>query len=385
MRIKKISHLILGLILLFTLNLSVASAAEFRTADKGGSITIDSEEVVKNLYAAGNMVSVYGEVQKDLYTAGNVVTISSNVEDNIIAAGSTVVIKGDVGGNVHAVGSSIVIEGNISEDLFLAGGNILISETANIGGDLFVGGGTIDLEGYVAGKVTVGGGEVIINGKIDGPVTIEADNVEIGTSAEINQGIKYTSPKEANIDDNATILGEVEFNQQSVNVSKSATKEVLIGIFSLLFLMKLLTIIATLLVLIYLFRNIIKVTTKESLDEFWSSLGIGFAALFLTPILIVILAATMIGLYLAGILLVAYILLIIISSILANIAFGSWLMKVIKKKDKYLISWQEITLGVVVLSLIAFIPVLGGLVCFVFMLISLGALYKLIFKSAIKK
>jgi hypothetical protein len=385
MKSKKVIFLTLCLILLFIFNCSVVSAAEFKVATEDGNITVGAGQIVKNLYAAGNIVSINGEIQKDLYVAGNVLTIGNNVENNLCAVGGTIIIKKDVGGNVHIAGGSVVIEGNITGDLFIAGGNILVSSSAAIGGDLIIGGGVVDIEAPIAGNVSIGGGEVIINSKIGGLVEITADNVRIGESGEIQKGIKYTSPKEAKIHENAKISGAIDFNKREVKAAdKTYAAKVLFSILSTLFLIRVITSIVVGLVLIYFFNRAIKNIVKEGLNNVWSSLGRGFAVLFLTPIAGIILSITIIGLYLAGLLTVFYILLIMLSSVIASIAFGSWFIKIFRGRKKYLVGWPEVVVGVIGLKVTCFIPFIGWLIGLWFILISLGSLSGLIHKQ-IKK
>jgi hypothetical protein len=385
MKSKKIIFLTLGLILLFIFNCTAVSAAEFKFISEEKSVNVGAGEIIKNLYTAGNIISINGEIKKDLYAAGNVITVGGSVEDNLCSIGGTVIVKGDVGGNVHTAAGSVVIEGNIAEDLFIAGGNILIASSATIGGDLVIGGGVVDIEGPIMGNVLIGGGEVNINSKISGFVEITADNLMLGEFAVLENDLKYSAPKEAVIHKDAKILGTVDFNKGAVKgADKSYAAKVLFGILSTLFLIKVVTSILVGLVLIYFFRRTIKSVVRESFNNKWGSLGKGFAVMFLTPIAGLILAITVIGLYLAGLLALAYILLIMLSSVLASIAFGSWFVKVFKKKKDYSVGWIEVVVGVIILKIICYIPFVGWLVCFWFMLISLGSLSGLLYKE-IKK
>jgi len=386
MKIIKIVYLILGLVLvsgLFTFN---ASAAEFRINQKMGNVVIGQDEVVKNLYTTGNMISINGDVKKSLYVGGNVITINGDIEGNVFVGGNTIVIRGDVGDSVHAGGSNILIEGNISEDLFIGGGNITISESASIGGDLIIGGGTVDIQGPITGNILLGGGQVTINSKIGGDIKAKVDELIIGSRAEITGDLKYTSPKEADIEEGASILGEIDYQSKTVKkVGFSKSPKILFGILTLAFLIKILTMIAGGLVLVYLFRNITQQVVKRSLTNFWLNLGHGFAALILTPIIVIILLITVVGIWLAGLVGIAYALLIFLASGLTSIVFGSWLIKVVKKQSEYKINWQVVVIGVIVLKLVVLIPFVGWLIGFIFMLISLGALYRIAFQGLVSR
>ncbi len=386
MKFKKTIYFAIGIILVGGFCLSSAMAAEFRADKKWGNITLDKEEKVKNLYTVGNMISIDGDIEKSLYAGGNVITVNGNVEGNIFVGGNTMVIRGNVGDSVHAGGSNILIEGKIEEDLFLGGGNITISKSASVGGDLIIGGGTVDIEGPVAGNVLLGGGQIIINSKIGGQVKVKVDELRLGPQAEIAKNLVYSSLKEASIDEGARILGEVDFKKIEVKkLSVFKSRGMLFGILTLGFLIKILMGIAVGLVLVYIFRNMTERAIKESLAHFWANLGRGFAALILTPVAAIIILITVIGAWLAGLIGLAYILMVFLSLALAGIAFGSWLIKVVKKRDKYLVNWQAVVLGVIVLGIVVLIPFVGWLVGLIFVLISLGALYRIVYQGIVLK
>ena len=134
-----------------------------------------------------------------------------------------------------------------------------------------------------------------------------------------------------------------------------------------------------------IFRNVTKQAVRESLAHFWANLGRGFAALILTPVAAIIILVTVIGAWLAGLIGIAYALMVFLSLALANIAFGSWLIKMVKKRDKYSVNWQAVVLGVIVLKIIVLIPFVGWLVGLIFVLISLGALYRIVYRNIVLK
>lgn len=386
MKFKKIIYFVIGIILVGSFCISSAIAAEFRIDKKGGNIILDEEEEIKNLYAAGNMILIDSDIEKSLYAGGNIITVNGDVEGNICAGGNTVIIRGDVGDSAHIGGSSILIEGEIEEDLIVGGGNITILKSASIGGDLIIGGGTVEIEGSVAGDVLIGGGQVIINSKIGGQVKAKVEELTIGPQAEIAKNLIYKSPKEASIDEGAMILGETEFKK--IEVKKwGAFKSIgmLFGILTLSFLIKILMGIAAGLVLVYVFKNMTEKVIKESLTHFWVNLGRGFAALILTPAAAILLLLTVIGAWLAGLIGFAYVFMIFLSLVLASITFGSWLIKVVKKRDKYSADWQAVVLGVIVLKIIVLIPFVGWLVGLVFMLISLGTICGMVCQNVVLK
>ena len=379
MSLKKKVSLILGVVALSFFCFSSVIAAEFQVAKEGGSVVIS--ERVSNLYTAGNIISINADVRKSLHAAGNVITITGDVEGNIYVAGATVVIKGDVGGTVHVGAGNVMIEGKIKDDLFVAAGTVVLAKSASVGGDLIMGAGIAEISGPVAGNIHLGGGQIFINSKISGNVNLKADEeLKLGSQAIIVGDLEYSSSKEAVIVEGAKVLGETTYKKTKVMAGGSfkVSSILVLGI-----LLKLLTVIVIGLALVYLLKEVTRKVVKGSLDNFWASLGRGFGALILIPVVCVILAFTVIGLMLAGLLGVVYLLMIILASALSSIVFGSWLIKVLGKKSEYSIDWKTVVVGAITLCLISLIPLVGWLIKLVFMLISLGAVFQLIHKNVV--
>lgn len=388
MKFKKIIYLVFALIFVFSLSISSATAAEFRFAEKGGSITIDEDETIKNLYTAGNMVSINGNIEKGLRAAGNIVTINGNVGESVCVGGGTVVIRGDVDGTVHAGGGNVLIEGQIEDDLFLGGGNVTLAKSASVGGDLIIAGGTVNIQAPITGNIYMAAGEVFINSKVGGFVDARVGSFRLGSEAEIGGNLKYSSSEEAEIAEGAVILGEIEFTQKEMkgkDFIKTPSAGFIFGLITIALLVKFLMALVVGLVFIYVFRKTVKQVVEKSLGSFWRSISFGFSALILTPVLCVILLITVVGAWLAGLIFAAYILTILLSSVLGFIVLGVWLIKVIKKQSEYSIGWPAVVIGIIAMNIAIFIPYVGWLVGFIFMLISLGSLYGLIHQSLIAK
>lgn len=375
MKFKKIINFSATLILVLVLFSSTALAADFRLPSKSGNIDLGQEENLENLYTAGNIVSINNNIKKDLVVAGNIITINGDIEDDLIVAGGTIIIKGNVGGTVRVAGGNLIIEGNIGEDLIIAGGNISISRNSIVQGDLVLGGGNVSIDGKIMGDAKLGGGQITINNEIGGEVNAKIDKLVLASQAKINGNLIYKSPKEAEMNNGAVVIGEINFTQVEAVSRDGWNKSRILGIISAWFLLKMLMFLTAGFVLFYLLKNYTDQVVKESFSKFWPSLGFGFAVLFLMPILSIILFITIIGLWLGILVLLAYILMLILSMILAPIIFGAWLIKIWKKQDMIEISWQTVVLGVVVFCFIKLIPFVGWIFGLIFILLALGSLY----------
>jgi len=383
MILKKKVWLAVGIVLLSAVCISGALAADFKTEKKAGSITISEGESLSNLYTGGNVVLINSNIGKDLLTGGRVITVNGDVEDDLWATGQSVIVNGSIGGSVRVGGGDIIITGEVKEDVFAGGGTITIAETASIGGDLFVGGGAIVVDGSVKGDIRFAGKDITINNKVGGKVQGKAGStITLGNNAEIVGNLNYTSPKEVVIESGGRVLGKTDFTLKEAKAKKRSSffgRNTILGIFTFWFLIKILSLIVAGIVLVYVFGKITKTIIEKSLSSFWSNIGIGFIALVMTPVVCLILLISVVGMWLSGITFSIYLFIITLVSLLAKIAFGTWLIKVLKKEKNYKVNWVSVVVGVLGLSILSLLPFVGWAVWLLFMLAGLGTLYRTMF------
>lgn len=362
--------ILFGILSLLVLPLSSSGADLVSADEKKGNVIIDWG--TKNLYTAGSIVLINADVSKDVYAAGNVINLNSDVAGNFNASGGTITLDGNIGGSVHVAGGTILIKGNIADDLFITAKEVVIARSASIGGDLIVGAGTISIQGPIKGNIRLAGGEVSIDSSVGGDVYLKSEGLELGSNALISGGLYYTSLKE--VETSGKVLGEITYNRK-----KNFEKQ----FFTIGFIIKMLGIMAAGLVFVYLLKKFSSEVVKKGLDNFWTNAGIGLGILILTPIISILLMVSIVGLWLAFLVLVTYLFLILIAVVLSSIIFGVWLMRVLGKNKKRHADWQSIVVGVITLSLIVFIPFFGPFIGFILLLISLGALAQWFYKLTV--
>ncbi|MBU1558066.1 polymer-forming cytoskeletal protein, partial [Patescibacteria group bacterium] len=381
---KKYIYSIFISVFLISITFGSAQAADFRIADKeGGNINVGQEEEITSLYAAGNIVSIEADTEKGLHVAGNIVNINGAVGHSVYSGAGTLIVRGDIGGSIHGGAGNIVIESNVEGDVILGGGNISIADKASIGGDLVVGGGVVDIQGSVGGNIYLSGGVLTINGEVGGDVKIDqVDELKIGSNAVINGNLEYYSVEEIEIEEGAVILGETILNEAGINkdIDKGALAGIIFAFISLTLLIKLVGVTLTSLIIFFIFKRFTKNVVTENLSSFWKNLGLGFALLILIPIASIMIIATIVGIWLGLIILMIYLVSLMLATVFASITFGSWLSSLITKEEKHSITWKTIIGGVIALMAVDFIPVIGGVIVFVFILSSFGAIYKVAFK-----
>lgn len=362
---KKIIFVLLAL---FLLTPAAVFAAEFRSQNEpNASLIFGKNETAKNLYAGGGTIEIDGAVMGDLVAGGGTININNNIESGLISGGGTLNIKGNVGKSSRIAGGTITISGKTGEDLAVAGGTITLNKDAEVGGDLLLAGGDVRADNNVKGRVFATGGTIVINGEINGDVTLK--NVEyltIGENAKINGKLKYSSPNEAEVRSGSEIDGGTEY--QKINVNQKTWEQLKPAgiLFSMLMTFLILVIFVS------IFRRYANNVVNEAAKNSLVKIGWGIFSVIAFPVAVLFLCVTIIGLKLALLLGLIYVLFLLIASFLSPLIVGSYLAKSLKLNVNLEANWISIVIGILALGIVRLIPFVGPLVVAAAFLLSLG-------------
>jgi hypothetical protein len=355
---------------IFVLGLT-AQAADIRG---GEEMTLRQEETVDDdLYIVGGSVVVAGAVKGDLIGAGGDVLVTGLVTEDVLLGGGSIQINAPIGGDIRAVGGKVVISNTVGGDVVVVGGTTQIVSGAQIEGDVVVAGGEIFIDGTILGKLTVVGESLQLNGTLNGDSDVTVDKLVVGPNAKISNGISYKSARIAKVDENAEILGEIKYTERE-------SKRVSFALLSTLAVTKLLMLLALGLVLSFAFRKQSTELVRDTARRFTKSIVWGFVISIMVPAIVLLLVASVIGAFLALVILLAYILLVVVSAAYAGILLGSIAFKRLFKQDDYHATWDIVAAGLLMLSIINLIPVVGLVVTIIFFLASLGGLSQRIYE-----
>jgi cytoskeletal protein CcmA (bactofilin family) len=352
----------------------------FAATVKGGKSysLAKGETITDDLYAAGGNVTIAGNVMGDAVVSGGMVIVTGNIQQDVLIAGGNLSVLGPVGDDVRAAGGNITISAPVAGDVLAAGGQVVIASGADVGKDAVLAGGSITIDGHVKGKVDASGGEVTINGTVDGNVSIKSGRVILGEHAVINGSLSYQSLKQATIATGAVIKGQTNYQQlQGASRGQIARARIFGGIF------KVIMLFISAWVLHLIFRRRSTKVIARPIATFWWHLLWGFISIIIIPIAAVILMVTVVGIPLGIITLIGYFLLLALSWIITPVIIGSlvymWWEKSRASGNTTMVprvNWETILLGVLVFTIVGYIPVIGWLVNCVFMLVAFGTLVK---------
>ena len=333
-----------------------------------------SEVVEENLYVASGNASVAGSIIGDLILAGGNILVSGNVSEDVSVAGGNINILGQVGGDLRIAGGQILVGKNVEGDLAVAGGSVHVLPDVAIGKDILIGAGKLTVDGMVNGNARVAAGEVVINGTIKGDLNIAgAQNVKLGSKAVIEGDFDYRSNKKADIVEGAQILGETRFaTMPTGDIDKEKFSALASGIAGAFLLIKVLSIMIAAVLFVLVFKKQSNELAIKATENFGKELLRGLIILIVFPITIVLLFGFLVGSSIALLGVFVFAALLILSSIFAGVILGSWVSKVLWKKQQLEVTWLNAIGGILLMSIIGIIPIIGQLFTFVFFLVSLG-------------
>jgi hypothetical protein len=324
-----------------------------------------------DLFAAGNDVRVEQQVKGDAFLAGQRVDTSGGVGGDLIAAGTVLQLNGSIGDNVYGAGQRIELTGSVGRNARLAGGELHIAPAARIGGSLSLAARRIDFEGQSQGYLSAAGRSIRIDGHVGGDARIVGAELDVGPHAVIDGSLTFHGPKPPTVDGGARIAGGVHYTAEQIRYRAGRHRGVF-GFGSWLFLIGWM-IVGGLLLGIWpgTTRSVTDVTAQRAL----AAGLLGLAALIATPVVVVLLLITVIGIPLALLLLWVYLLVLWLGYLTAAttiadrlVAHGPGVAEATGRRVAVLIA------TLLVLFFVRRVPVLGPLVTVLLLLVGMGGI-----------
>ncbi len=344
-------------------------AADLR---QGPSLVIGATETIDDdLYAAGGTVDVEATVNGSVIAGGGTVTIGGTVNRDVLVGGGTVNITGDVKGSIRAAGGNLTISGPVAGDVVVTGGMVTLQSRAGVGRDVLLGAGSTTIAGPVTRNVRAGGGDLTINAAVGGDVQANVNTLHLGNGAAIQGKVTYRSDNQATVDSGAKVQGGLERQAR-----EASQPPIGVRILRILFgwLRALVGLFALGLILVLVVPGLSQRTVATLQASPWASLGLGVLLLIVVPIvaLLVFVGGIIVGGWWLGVfLLVAYALALLIGYARAGLLTGDWIVRRLNWSGLHPV-WP-LLVGLVILTLIGLIPILGGIVSFIVALLGFGA------------
>jgi cytoskeletal protein CcmA (bactofilin family) len=261
-----------------------------------------------DVFLAGTSVDVYATVMGDLFAAAGWLNINSDVTDNLVAAGGMADIAGEVqddliiasaildvaastGDNLVAAGGVVTIDAKVGRKLFAAGGRLRLGRNATITRDAWLAAGSADLDGVIRGDVAIAAGSVVLRGQIDGNVDATAFSLEVADGAIIKGNLVFRGPEPPEVAAGAKVEGRIEHLLEA-----PADREATEADDGWPHMFWLLITLGLGLLLDIILPRYLHDAGRRLVEQPFSCFGLGLAILVTTPVVIVVLIISVLGL-----------------------------------------------------------------------------------------
>lgn len=362
------------LVLLMLLVLSLPGfALERRHAE---FVTVPANETVDDtLLAAGNTVRVEGVINGDLLAFGQTVEVRGTIKGDLISFGKRTVVSGTVEGSIYDFSQSLDVDGQLGHSIYGWVQSLRLNNRGHVGEGIVVGAADVTLEGDVKRSASVYAGSVDVSSSIGRDLTMHGGALTLTGTARVGGDLSARVRKlsDVHIDDGATIAGKRDI-QLKVGENKFAHPR--------FYFHQAIWLGAAMLVGwlgVILFPGFFRAAT-QAVGSGWVSLGLGVAVLAGVPVALIVAAITLVGFPLALMSLAAY----LAAIYLAKIWVGAFLGRILLKssgttKGDWMLG---LLVGLLILTVVGFIPYLGGLVHFGVVCLGLGAFAVELYRTA---
>ncbi|MFZ3044023.1 MAG: hypothetical protein WA058_02870 [Minisyncoccia bacterium] len=376
------SRLILALLVTLLIPTSTFAARAPASFSVGRSLVAASSSP-GNAYLAGVSVVSTAPVAGDLSAAGGSVLTTAPVRgDELLLAGS-VSSRASVTGDVRAAGGSVNVEGSIAGDLIAFG--YTVYDASRPLGDTFIVAVNTAFRNGAGGPVTIYGNSISLAGDFASNVNIVATgHVTVAADTVIHGKLSYEAPEAATISPSANVIGGIEYTNASYLPDAGTSRTLaLVSIGFFLFAR-----ILGALILASLFAGLFPKLAEAVVERTFTArprsilltMLLGFGILVATPVLMVLLALTFVGIGLAVLLFILYALLALLALLYAGILIGSFFARRFMRREAVL--WHDGMFGMLTLSLIALVPYIGIFIALLIATFTAGVLLQIFFHFA---
>jgi len=334
-----------------------------------------SEVIGESMLLTGELVHVDGVVEGNLIVSAKRLTIGGTVKGSVYALSRDVEITGTIEGNLHGLIEHTRIDGDVRGDVFEVGESVTLAPGGVVGRDLSM----LAEDGIVGGRVGrdvfFGGEKLELRSEVGRHVQSPwAEGVALRDGARIGGDVNLGLRSEEQLEraPGAEVAGEVDVSpldgmkEHYLDMYRDPGFWLLHGI-----------MMVAAFVFGLLLRLLVPVIFEGELTtspEFFRSLGYGLAVIVVTPLAIVALALTVVGIPVAVLTLFTYIVLFYSAEIVASAWIGRLLWA---PTDESLFAFgRSFFVGLAALTVTSHIPFVGLPIAIVATLIGAGLMFE---------
>lgn len=308
-------------------------------------------------FEANEYVHITEEQQSDVYIASNTLVVSSEINGDLFAAGNDITIEHDVHGSVRLAGNTVTIHGTVDENALIFANTVIISEEATIEGNANIYASTVRIDGSIHNNLTIDAQSTELNGRLENAVNIHGERVYVEKNTKFNTPSNIAAEK-LYIDNTADGTQYITYTKEKdagdIDQKMSEHRREFHAFIRSYFFFLALGIIFILLWPSWTARVVdsMNIRTKES----WLKGAIFF---FATPAVLLLLMCTMIGIPLALVGSIGYMVLLALGQMMVGLWFGYHLVNRERLKNSKFEQILCFTIGYFIITVLMQLPVFG--------------------------
>ena len=332
------------------------------------SINITNQQVIdKTLVSASNDIEIAGVLNGDLFCFSQNVIISGVVNGDVICAASSVVIDGKVNGSVRLLSSSTTINGSVGGSSSILTENFVLGSKGYLANDSFISGTNVSINGNIARDISFASANVKITGVVDRDVSGTIDQLTLASSALIKGDVSIKSPNEIKSEPGSVVQGSTNRENIVQNNSMFGGLEITSALYVFV------SLLVVSMTLVFVIPKTLDSSYELSKKKPLKTALFGLVGTVALPFIILLLLVTIIGIPLAVIVLLGYLLLISLSGPFVAYSIGSLILKK-KNKSKRAV---KMLVGSIILLAAYLIPILNIFVMMVVYIYGVGLVARL--------
>ena len=311
--------------------------------------------VAGNLIAAARRIVVSGVIEGDLIAAAREIELSGTVQGNVFTFSQTVELNAQVEGSSHSFAEKVRLRptARVDQDSIAFGSEVMVD--GSIGRDLLAFAGTTELGGTVGRNLTAWTGRLFVfaPGNVEGDLTAhvrDSENVDVDPDAFIGGNRDVQIRPQTFREDRSRFSQPSFYTGQLLRIGAGLVTG--LALFSLF---------------PALFAN--RPTAPAALLR---SAGIGFLALVATPVAAVIAMITVLGLPVGLLAMLSWLAALYFAVLIVAAFAGQALLKT--PFDRLGSFALALLVGLLLWAVVTSVPLVGGLVRFVAVLLGLGVI-----------
>lgn len=327
------------------------------------NVNVSHSQIIDNsFFGAGQTVDIAGTINGDLYVAGQTVNISGTINGDILGAGQIVNISGDVAGDIRIAAQSLIVSGTVGKSATIASQTISLEKNSIINNDLIFTADSATLGGYIGRDVSAAGVNLSVTGDIVRDLSGPVSSLTLADNSRVGGSINYISQNDLSRQESAIVDGDIVRQEPEQTKAAASSSDTVANIIYMI-----LSLLVVMLVASLLLPRWLESVTDQALPTPWRALLVGIVSTIVVPFIILLFIITIVGLPLAFIAMLVWLVLLVGGSI----AFAYYLGRLIYRGNR-----TPLTTGLVggcAAILLLYIPIINILAIIIGGSIGIGA------------